>query len=79
MSLQSKTRRTLSMEKVWPEKSRTWNECSKEESNIKEVHNEKNVTWKKWNIKKAALNMCNTRKVQHWKYDKNSAVQYTNK
>ena len=44
-----------------------------------EVHNEKNVTWKKWNIKKAALNMWNTWKVQHWKYDKNSAVQYTNK
>ena len=55
------------MKKVWPEKSRTWNECNIEESNIKEWNIEKYIMKKseilkkqpgicgiqeKWNMKK---------------------------
>ena len=41
MSLESKTGITCSMEKVRPEKNGTWNECNKEESNIKKGNMER--------------------------------------
>ena len=40
------------MKKVWPEQSRTWNECNIEESNIKEWNIEKCIMKKSEILKK---------------------------
>ena len=52
------------MEKVGLEKSRTWNECNKEEINIKKCNME-SVSWKKCNIKNVQHEKKQPKKGEH--------------